>query len=363
MGDEEVRAAYAELAKRTHPDRFASASAAVRRVAEEVFGMVSAAYEAIAVQASRLQYLRDEAGRRQLEQEIDEGQRAVRAELEFQKGEVALRARRPDLAVTHFQTAVDSYPDEGEYHAWLGWALHLTAPGNPITLKKAFAHVHKGRKLAPDRAKPYLFLGRLYLAEGRSEVAEKMFSKTVQLDPDCLDALRELRLLNLRREKAKGLVRAVPAAALTVHGEKIWLDGRMLPWDEAHVHVLTHTLHYGLGVFEGIRCYRTDDGRSAVFRLPEHVGGCSTRRTSTCCEIPFSREEVTQAILETLRANRLAEGYIRPLVFIGDGAMGLNPADNPIRVAVIGWPWGTYLGEEGMERGIRARSRASLATT
>jgi DNA-binding response OmpR family regulator/tetratricopeptide (TPR) repeat protein len=206
-GDEEVRAAYAELAKRTHPDRYATASAAVRRVAEEVFGMVSAAYEAIADQASRLQYLRDEAGRRQLEQEIDEGQRAVRAELEFQKGEVALRARRPDLAVTHFQTAVDSYPDEGEYHAWLGWALHLTAPGNPITLKKAFAHVHKGRKLAPDRAKPYLFLGRLYLAEGRSEVAEKMFSKTVQLDPDCLDALRELRLLNLRREKAKGLVR------------------------------------------------------------------------------------------------------------------------------------------------------------
>ncbi|MGH7288346.1 MAG: J domain-containing protein, partial [Myxococcota bacterium] len=206
-GDEEVRAAYSELAKRTHPDRYATASAAVRRVAEEVFGMVSAAYEAIADQASRLQYLRDEAGRRQLAQEIDEGQRAVRAELEFQKGEVALRARRPDLALTHFQTAVDAYPDEGEYHAWLGWALHLTAPGNPVTLKKAFTHVHKARKLAPDRAKPYLFLGRLYLAEGRSEMAERMLSKTVQLDPDCLDALRELRLLNLRREKAKGLVR------------------------------------------------------------------------------------------------------------------------------------------------------------
>ncbi len=206
-GDEQVRAAYAELAKRTHPDRFASASAAVRRVAEEVFGLVSAAYEAIADRASRLQYLRDEAGRRQLKLEIDEGQRAVRAELEFQKGEVALRARRPDLAVTHLQSAVDCYPDEGEYHASLGFALHLTAPGNPVTLKKAFAHVHKGRKLAPDRAKPYLFLGRLYLAEGRTEMAEKMFSKSVQLDPDCLDALRELRLLNLRREKAKGLVR------------------------------------------------------------------------------------------------------------------------------------------------------------
>ena len=131
----------------------------------------------------------------------------MRAELEFQKGEAALRAKRPDVAITHFQAAVDSYPDEGEYHASLGWATHLAAPSNPVTLKKAFVYVHKGRKLAPDRAKPYLFLGRLYLAEGRQEVAEKMFSKSVQLDPDCLEALRELRLLNMRREKAKGLVR------------------------------------------------------------------------------------------------------------------------------------------------------------
>jgi branched-chain amino acid aminotransferase len=119
--------------------------------------------------------------------------------------------------------------------------------------------------------------------------------------------------------------------------------------------VLTHTLHYGLGVFEGIRCYRTDDGRSAVFRLPEHVTRLYESAHINLMEIPFSRETVTEAIGATLRANRLAEGYIRPLVFIGDGVMGLNPADNPIRVAVICWPWGKYLGEEGMERGIRAR--------
>ena len=140
-----------------------------------------------------------------------------------------------------------------------------------------------------------------------------------------------------------------------IQGEKIWLDGRMLPWDEARVHVLTHTLHYGLGVFEGIRCYRTDDGRSAVFRLPEHVRRLFESAHINLLAVPFSREAVTQAIVECLRANRLAEGYIRPLVFIGDGVMGLNPADNPIRVAVIVWPWGKYLGEEGMERGIRAR--------
>jgi branched-chain amino acid aminotransferase len=140
-----------------------------------------------------------------------------------------------------------------------------------------------------------------------------------------------------------------------IQGEKIWLDGRMLPWDEARVHVLTHTLHYGLGVFEGIRCYRTDDGRSAVFRLPEHVRRLYESAHINLLQVPFTRDVVTQAIVDCLRANRLAEGYIRPLVFIGDGAMGLNPADNPIRVAVIVWPWGKYLGDEGMERGIRAR--------
>lgn len=140
-----------------------------------------------------------------------------------------------------------------------------------------------------------------------------------------------------------------------IQGEKIWLDGRMLPWDEARVHVLTHTLHYGLGVFEGIRCYRTDDGRSAVFRLPEHVRRLYESAHINLLQVPFTRDVVTQAIVDCLRANRLAEGYIRPLVFIGDGAMGLNPGDNPIRVAVIVWPWGKYLGDEGMERGIRAR--------
>ena len=141
----------------------------------------------------------------------------------------------------------------------------------------------------------------------------------------------------------------------SIRGEKIWLDGHMLPWDEARVHVLTHTLHYGLGVFEGIRCYRTDDGRSAVFRLPEHVRRLFESAHINLLAIPFGRDVVTQAVVECLRANRLAEGYIRPLVFIGDGVMGLNPADNPIRVAVIVWPWGKYLGDEGMERGIRAR--------
>jgi branched-chain amino acid aminotransferase len=140
-----------------------------------------------------------------------------------------------------------------------------------------------------------------------------------------------------------------------VSGEKIWLDGELIDWDAAQVHILTHTLHYGLGVFEGIRCYKTEDGRSAVFRLPEHVRRLYESAHINLLEIPFAREVVDQAIRETLRANHLEEGYVRPLVFIGDGAMGLNPGDNAIRVAVIAWAWGKYLGEEGMERGIRAK--------
>ena len=140
-----------------------------------------------------------------------------------------------------------------------------------------------------------------------------------------------------------------------MRGEKIWLDGQLVDWDEARVHVLTHTLHYGLGVFEGIRCYRTADGRSAVFRLGEHVRRLYESAHINLMEIPTAPKDLEAAILETLRRNRLEEGYIRPLVFVGDGEMGLNPGNNPIRTAVIVWPWGKYLGEEGLESGIRAK--------
>jgi len=140
-----------------------------------------------------------------------------------------------------------------------------------------------------------------------------------------------------------------------VTGETIWMDGDFVPWDEARVHILTHTLHYGLGVFEGIRCYRTQDGRSAVFRLSEHVDRLFESAHINLMEVPFTREQVLDACLETLRRNHLDEGYVRPLVYLGAGAMGLNPGANPVRVAVIAWEWGAYLGEEGMERGIRAK--------
>jgi branched-chain amino acid aminotransferase len=144
-------------------------------------------------------------------------------------------------------------------------------------------------------------------------------------------------------------------ASQGISGETIWLDGQFVDWADARIHVLTHTLHYGLGVFEGIRCYRTADGRSAIFRLSEHVRRLFDSAHINLLEIPFSEKEIEGAILETLRRNHLEEGYIRPLVFIGEGEMGLNPGDNPIRTAIITWPWGKYLGEEGLERGIRAK--------
>jgi branched-chain amino acid aminotransferase len=144
-------------------------------------------------------------------------------------------------------------------------------------------------------------------------------------------------------------------AAQGVSGEEIWLDGKFVKWSDANVHILTHTLHYGLGVFEGIRCYRGADGRSAVFRLREHVRRLFDSAKINLMKIPFRPEEIEEATLESLRRNQLAEGYIRPLVFIGDGAMGLNPGDNPIRVAVIAWEWGKYLGDEGITKGIRAK--------
>ena len=140
-----------------------------------------------------------------------------------------------------------------------------------------------------------------------------------------------------------------------IRGEAVWLDGRMVDWSDATVPILTHTLHYGLGVFEGIRCYRTSDERSAVFRLGDHIRRLFDSARINLLEIPFSRQEVESACLETLRRNGLDQGYIRPIVFVGDGEMGLNPGENPIRVAVIAWPWGKYLGEEGVERGIRAK--------
>ncbi len=139
-----------------------------------------------------------------------------------------------------------------------------------------------------------------------------------------------------------------------VKAQKIWIDGRIVAFEDAKVHVLTHALHYGIGVFEGIRAYRTADGPSAVFRLREHLQRLQDSAHVILMEIPFPVEKLEQASLEVLRANGFAEGYIRPIAFFGAGAMGVG-ATNPVQVAIAAWPWGAYLSEEGVQRGIRAK--------
>jgi branched-chain amino acid aminotransferase len=137
--------------------------------------------------------------------------------------------------------------------------------------------------------------------------------------------------------------------------EKIWMDGKFVNWDDAKIHVLTHTLHYGLGVFEGIRCYLCHDGSSAVFRLTEHIDRLFYSAVIGMMDIPFSREELCKAVLETLRVNKMKDGYIRPIAFISDGEMGLYIREYPVRVVIACWPWGAYLGDEGLALGIRAK--------
>ena len=137
--------------------------------------------------------------------------------------------------------------------------------------------------------------------------------------------------------------------------EKIWLDGKFVPWHEANVHVLTHTLHYGLGVFEGVRCYQTKNKKSAIFRLHEHVDRLFNSAIVLGIDIPFSQKEIFTAVQLVVRKNKLKECYIRPIVFLGHNQMGLNPSGVDVRVAIAAWPWGTYLGDEGISRGIRVR--------
>lgn len=136
--------------------------------------------------------------------------------------------------------------------------------------------------------------------------------------------------------------------------EKIWMDGSFIQWSDAKVHVLTHTLHYGTGVFEGIRCYKADAG-PAVFRLAEHVERLFASAHICQLDIPYSQQEILEAILETIRVNKIEACYIRPHVFIGYGAMGIYPKENPVQVIIAVWPWGSYLGEEGVEKGIRVK--------
>jgi branched-chain amino acid aminotransferase len=139
-----------------------------------------------------------------------------------------------------------------------------------------------------------------------------------------------------------------------IKSEFAWMNGKLLPFAQATTHVSAFTLHYGVAVFEGIRCYKRNDGRSAVFRLREHVDRLIYSAKICDTIIPYTREQIETACLETLRANKLEEAYIRPLAYLGAGSLGLGSRDNPVELVVIAFPWGAYLGADALSKGIRA---------
>ena len=141
--------------------------------------------------------------------------------------------------------------------------------------------------------------------------------------------------------------------------EKIWMDGRLVDWDKANVHILTHALHYGTGVFEGIRAYDTRQG-TAVFRLNEHVQRLFNSAKIMRMEVPFTMDEMSAAIKDTIKANKMKSAYIRPMVYRGMAVLGLNPIPCPVKCAVAVWPMGAYLGEEALELGIRVKTSSFI---
>jgi branched-chain amino acid aminotransferase len=137
--------------------------------------------------------------------------------------------------------------------------------------------------------------------------------------------------------------------------KRLWLDGEFVEWDDAKVHILTHSLHYGLAVFDGMRAYKRADGETYIFRLRDHVDRLFDGCKMCLLQPKFTRDNVSAICVEALRVNGMADGYIRPLVFIGEGAMGIYVPNNPVRTAVLAWQWGAYLGDEALRNGIRVK--------
>ncbi|MBX3647041.1 MAG: branched-chain amino acid transaminase [Rhodocyclaceae bacterium] len=135
----------------------------------------------------------------------------------------------------------------------------------------------------------------------------------------------------------------------------IWHDGKLVPWREATTHVLTHSLHYGLAVFEGLRAYKTDDG-PAIFRLKEHTDRLFNSAHIYMMKIPYSKETLMEAHREVVRANKLESCYLRPIAFYGSEKMGVSPKGAQVHVSIAAWPWGAYLGEDGLANGIRVKT-------
>ena len=135
--------------------------------------------------------------------------------------------------------------------------------------------------------------------------------------------------------------------------DTIWLDGQLVPWDDASDHLLAHTMHYGVGCFEGIRAYQRGDGRTAVFRLREHMERLLDSAMICTMDVPHTRDQLIAATLELIRSNKMSSCYIRPLVYLGYGALGLGSLEPPVRTMIACYEWGAYLGDDGLKKGIR----------
>jgi CheY-like chemotaxis protein/DnaJ-domain-containing protein 1 len=204
--DDEIESAYARLSERAHPDRVSSAGEAVRELARRVFHQVESAYETLSDPKRRQEYVLDRKRADREAEAREEGLRAIEAERHFRDGRAALKQRAHSVALRCFGRSLELYPEEGEYFAYYGWTLHLCHPDNTSIAEEAMEHAKRGLKLAGDREKPYLLMGLLCKATGRADAAEKMFTRAVQIQPNCVEALRELRLIKMRRDKKKGII-------------------------------------------------------------------------------------------------------------------------------------------------------------
>lgn len=143
---------------------------------------------------------------------------------------------------------------------------------------------------------------------------------------------------------------------MSIASDVIWMDGEFVPFDQANVHVLSHTLHYGLGAFEGIRAYQQEDGRAGIWRLDEHLDRLMDSIRMIRLQVPYDMETLHEACCETLRRNNFSEAYLRPLAFMGSGQMGLGARNNPLHVVIAAWKWGAYLGDDGLTNGVRLKT-------
>jgi curved DNA-binding protein CbpA/CheY-like chemotaxis protein len=204
--EDETRAAFEREAERLHPDRYSRSGEAVSHLAKEVFAHLRVAYQTLMDPRRRTEY---RLNQRRDERDVarrEESQRALEAETQFQHGQQFMTERAYEHSLRSFGRALELYPAAGEYHAHYGWALHMCHPDDPAIAAEAIEHVRRGIKLAAHRETSYLFLGRLCKATGRIAAAEKMFTRAVQIQPGCVEALRELRLIDMRRHKSKGLI-------------------------------------------------------------------------------------------------------------------------------------------------------------